>query len=60
MKPLPAPPVPGNTDAERMDNAVRMMFGVSKQEIQQRAQKWKEKQGKKRKRAKTHQNGNGS
>ena len=30
MKPLPPPPVPGNTEAERMDNAVRTMFSVSK------------------------------
>ena len=27
----PAPSVPGDTDAERMKNAVRMMFGVSKE-----------------------------
>lgn len=26
MKPLPAPEVPGKTEAERMDNAVRKMF----------------------------------
>jgi len=26
MKRLPAPNVPGNTDAERFDNAVRKMF----------------------------------
>jgi hypothetical protein len=30
MKPLPAPPVPGNTEAERMDNALRKLFTVSK------------------------------
>jgi hypothetical protein len=30
MKPLPAPDVPGNTEAERMDNAVRRIFSVSK------------------------------
>ena len=30
MKTLPAPSVPGNTDAERMDNAVRAMFSVPK------------------------------
>jgi hypothetical protein len=30
MKPLPAPPVPGNTEAERMDNAVRKFLSVSK------------------------------
>jgi len=27
---LPAPNVPGNTEAERMDNAVRKMFSISK------------------------------
>ena len=30
MKPLPAPPVPGKTEAERFDNAVRKTFTVSK------------------------------
>jgi len=30
MKPLPAPVVPGNTDAERFDNTVRKVFSVSK------------------------------
>jgi hypothetical protein len=33
MKPLPAPNVPGNTDAERMDYAVRKMFSVSKEAV---------------------------
>jgi hypothetical protein len=28
--PLPPPNVPGETDAERMDNAVRKLFSVSK------------------------------
>ncbi len=30
MKPAPAPNVPGKTEAERFDNAVRKMFSVSK------------------------------
>ena len=30
MKPAPPPRVPGNTEAERMDNAVRKLFTVSK------------------------------
>ena len=31
MRPSQPPPsVPGNTEAERMDNAVRMMFSVPK------------------------------
>ena len=32
MKPLPAPYTPGNTEAERFDNAVRKMFSVPKEE----------------------------
>jgi hypothetical protein len=40
MKPLPAaPPVPGSTDAERFDNAVRKMFTVTKTELQRREAK---------------------
>ncbi len=31
MKPAPPPNVPGNTDAERFDNAVRKVFSVSKE-----------------------------
>ncbi len=42
MKPPPPPPVPGNTDAERFDNAVRKMFTVSKMEILRREKKWKQ------------------
>jgi hypothetical protein len=33
MKPLPAPPVPGNTDWERFDNAVSMALRVPKEAI---------------------------
>ena len=33
MKPLPAPNVPGNTEAERFDNAVHAMFNTSKQDV---------------------------
>jgi hypothetical protein len=36
MKPLPPPYVPGHSDSERMDNAVRKMFSVSKEEIVRR------------------------
>jgi hypothetical protein len=35
-----APYVPGDTDAERMDNAVRRMFGVSKAEVLKREAEW--------------------
>jgi len=31
MKPHPPPDVPGNTEAEKFDNAVRKMFSVSKE-----------------------------
>jgi hypothetical protein len=41
MKPQPPPNVPGNTEAERMDNAVRKMFSVSKEEILKEEAKWK-------------------
>jgi hypothetical protein len=34
MKPLPAPHVPGETDWQRFDNAVRMAFGVKPEAIQ--------------------------
>ena len=31
MKPLPPPNVPGNTEAERMDNAVKRFLAVPKE-----------------------------
>ena len=40
MKPLPAPKIPGNTEAERFDNAVRKTFTVSKEEMQRREAEW--------------------
>jgi hypothetical protein len=33
MMPLPAPNVPGETEAARMENAVRMLFSASKTEF---------------------------
>ena len=36
MKPLPAPNVPGNTEFERFDNAVRRILTVSKQDVLRR------------------------
>lgn len=49
MKPEPAPHVPGNTDAERMDNAVRKLFTVSKEDfLKDEAQRKKAKERKKR------------
>jgi hypothetical protein len=41
VKPLPAPVVPGNTDAERFDNAVRKIFTVSKADVMKEEAKWK-------------------
>ena len=40
MNPLPAPKVPGNTEAERFDNAVRKIFSVSKEELLKREAEW--------------------
>jgi hypothetical protein len=33
MNPKPPPYVPGNSDFERFDNAVRKMFTVSKEDV---------------------------
>jgi hypothetical protein len=33
MKPQPAPNVPGNTEAERMSNALSMVLTVSKKDL---------------------------
>jgi hypothetical protein len=41
MKPAPAPNVPGNTEAERFDNALRKMFTVSKEDLLKEEAKWK-------------------
>lgn len=47
-KPLPAPPVPGNTDAERMSNALRMVLTVSKDELLKKEARLKRASAKKR------------
>ena len=47
MKPLPPPNIPGNTDAERMDNALRRFFTVSKADYD-KAEAERKKQRKKR------------
>jgi hypothetical protein len=39
LKPLPAPNVPGNTEFERFDNAVRKVLSVSKQELLKREER---------------------
>lgn len=49
MKPLPAAPnVPGNTDAERMSNALRAVLTVSKQDLLKRESQQKRKRARKR------------
>lgn len=49
MKPLPPPDVPGKTEFERFDNAVRRVLTVSKEEIlKQEDQERKEREGKRR------------
>jgi len=40
-KPTPAPNVPGNTEAERMDNALRKILTVSKEDLLKEEAKWK-------------------
>jgi len=41
MKPLPAPNIPGNTEAEKFDSTVRKMFIISKEELLKREAKRK-------------------
>ena len=49
MKPLPAPRVPGSTESERFDNALRQVFSVSKDDLRKReAEDKKSRQRKKR------------
>ncbi len=43
MKPLPAPHVPGNTEFERFDNAVRQVLIVSKTKLLRREEQEKRK-----------------
>jgi len=52
MKPLPPPEVPGNTDAERFSNAVRMILTVSKEDLLKAEAKWKRQRAARKKRAK--------
>jgi hypothetical protein len=33
MKPSPAPPVPGKTEFERFDNALRQVLSISKDDL---------------------------
>ncbi len=41
MKPLPPPNVPGNTEFEKFDNAVKMMFSVPKEAVLKAEAEWK-------------------
>lgn len=42
MKPQSAPQVPGSTEFERFDNAMRKFLTVSKVELLKAEKKWKE------------------
>ncbi len=48
MKPQPAPSVPGNSEAARMDFAVRKMFSVSKEDFLKKETKYQEVQAQKK------------
>jgi hypothetical protein len=48
MKPLPAPHVPGKTEFERFDNAVRQVLSVSKEELLKREAREKKTRERKR------------
>jgi len=53
MKPHPPPYVPGNTEAERFDNAVRKMLSVSKEDVLKAQEQQKQARTKKRRAKKT-------
>jgi hypothetical protein len=53
MKPAPAPNVPGKTEFEKFDNAVRKILTVSKGDLLKEEAKWKRSRDRKR-RAKKH------
>ena len=48
MKPLPAPNVPGKTEFERFDNAMRQVLNVSKEELVKREVRYKKERERKR------------
>jgi hypothetical protein len=54
MKPAPAPNVPGNTEAERMSNALRHVLTVSKADLLKKEAKVKGRTDKKRHAKKPH------
>ena len=49
MKPEPAPDIPGKTDFERFDNAVRKVLTVSKKDILKEEATWKRARARKKK-----------
>ncbi len=53
MKPQPAPPVPGNTEAERFDTAVPKLFTVSKADYLKEEERLKKVRERKKERKKT-------
>jgi hypothetical protein len=50
MKPLPSPDVPGKTEFQRFDNAVRQVLTVSKEELLRREQREQDKKEREEKR----------
>jgi hypothetical protein len=48
VKPAPAPNVPGNTEAERMSNALRMVLTISKEDLLKKEAREKRTREKKR------------
>lgn len=50
MKPLPPPDVPGKTEYERFDNALRQVLSVSKEDLLKIEAQEKRKKERKRKR----------
>lgn len=50
MKPLPGPVLPGKTEFERFDNAVRQVLTVSKSELLKREQHEQDKKDREEKR----------
>lgn len=53
MKPAPAPDLPGTTEFERFDNAVRTVFSVSKKDLLKAEEEWKRDRAKKKQAKKT-------
>jgi hypothetical protein len=48
MNPLPPPDIPGKTEFDRFDNAVRRVLAVSKEEMQRREAEYQKEREKKR------------